>query len=104
MLSHTASSKRRNGRDRGALKAADQKADEPNRDDHRPRRDHCDGDCIQKLLIVQPAVFLDYASIEKWNDGEATSEDERASFCEEQKNLPEFISVSRGNAFPKGRT
>ena len=96
--------KRRDGRYRRALKATDQKPDEPNRDYYRPRRDHRNCDCIQKFLVVEPAVLLDYSSVEKWNDGETTSEDECAGFSEEQKNLPELVAVSGGNAVPKGRT
>src|SRR3954469_21642077 len=46
------------GGDGGAFEAADQEADEADRDHHRPGRDHRDGDGVDELFFAQPVVFL----------------------------------------------
>src|SRR5437016_5218590 len=53
--------------------SGDKIADEGNRDHHRAGGYHGDGHGVEKLCFRQPVMFLDYSSMQKWNDGQATA-------------------------------
>src|SRR4051794_10123975 len=80
--------KRRERRDHSAPKTGDQIANEPDGDHHRAWRDHGHSYGIDKLLIVQPAVFLDDPTIEKWHNCQTAAKHERPGLCEEYSDLP----------------
>jgi hypothetical protein len=53
----------RQASDASANRTCDQVADEGDRNDYRPWRDHGDGDRIEKLLVIQPMESVDDAAM-----------------------------------------
>ena len=76
-------------RHRHSPRTSDQIADECDRDDDGARRDHRDGDSIEKLAIVEPAVRLDELAVEEWDDREAAAEHECAGLGEQPEDVRE---------------
>ena len=75
--------------------AADEVADERDRDDDRARRDHRDGDGVEELPLVQPAEVLHDAAVEERDDRESAAEDEGPGLREEKEDFEKELGVCR---------
>ena len=76
------------GRDHRSPKSGYEISNESNRDHYGTGRDHRHGDCIDKLLFIQPPVFLNHAAVKKRNNSKTTSEDKRPCLCKEPRDFP----------------
>ncbi len=76
------------GHDR-AGQPSDEVADEPDRDDDRPRGDHRHGDRVQKLLVRQPVVFGHHPSLKEGDDRQAAAEHEGSRGGEAPAHRPQ---------------
>src|SRR5207248_1972138 len=62
-------------------------SEEAGGNDHRAGSNHGDGDRVEKLAIGEPVVLLNDSAVEKWNNGEAAAENERARLSKKPEQL-----------------
>ena len=91
----------RRARRRRAERPGDEVADERDRDDDRPRRDHRDRDRVEELPLVEPVELVDDPAVEERHDGEAAPEHERARPSAKYQAICERASA-RGRAVQPG--
>src|SRR5262249_40008383 len=75
------------GRSQCTPKTRHQGANEGSGDHYRPRTDHADGHGDQKIMLIEPAILLNYALLQEGNNDETAAKGQSACFEEEQKQF-----------------
>jgi len=80
----------------GTLEPVREVANESDGDDHGAGRDHRDRDGIEELMLVQPVMRIDDATMQERHDRQTAAKDKQTRLHKEEEDRPVLTACQRG--------